>query len=124
MSGSQKKLLKETLVCAGILAAYYFFIRLTGLHIPCLFRKITGLKCPGCGLTAMCMHLSHFRFGAAFSSNPLMFVLTPLLLCALVIKIAADPKWLGGRSRGYNITVWVLLCVTVVFWVTRNVFGF
>ena len=124
MGEYQKKLLKETLVCGLILAAYYFFIKLTGLNIPCIFKKITGFKCPGCGLTAMCMYLARFRFRDAFFANPLMFCLSPLLLAVLVLKIAFDPKWLGSRCKGYNIATWVVLGITMAFWITRNIFGF
>lgn len=35
--------------------AYYIVTQLTPLRIPCLFQKITGLACPGCGI-------SHFAF--------------------------------------------------------------
>lgn len=124
MNGAQKKLLKETLVCGGILAAYYFFVRLTGLSIPCVFYEVTGLKCPGCGLTAMCVHLAHFRFGEALRANPLMFFFAPVLMIMLALRITVDPKWLDGKSKPYKIAVWVLLGVVMVYWVMRNVMGF
>lgn len=124
MGAAQKKLLKETLVCIGILAAYYVFIKLTGLNIPCIFRKITGLKCPGCGLTAMCVNMAHFKLGAAFKANPLMFCLAPLLAVVLALKIFVAPKWLDSRSGPYKIAAWVLLGIVVVYWVVRNAVGF
>lgn len=36
---------------------YAVFIKITGISIPCLFREITGLKCPGCGITTFFMNL-------------------------------------------------------------------
>ena len=45
-------------VAAGI--AYYFFMKITGLSIPCLIRRVSGLKCPTCGITHMFQDL--FRF--------------------------------------------------------------
>ena len=30
--------------------AYYIVTQLTPLRIPCLFQKVTGLACPGCGI--------------------------------------------------------------------------
>ena len=121
---SQKKLLKETLVCGGILGAYYVFIRLTGLSIPCFFQEITGMKCPGCGLTSMCMHFAKAEYSAAFHANPLMFFLGPLLAIVLVLKIAFDPKWLGSSCKPYKAATWAVLGITVVFWVTRNLLDF
>ena len=123
MKDNQKKLLKDTLVCICLLAAYYVFIRLTGVCIPCVFRKVTGLKCPGCGLTAMCMYIIQFRFADAFHANPLMFVLSPFLAAALIVKIFFDPVWLGSKSKAYNITVWILLGITFAFGVVRNIAG-
>ena len=124
MGAAQKKLLGETVVCVLVLAAYYVFIKLTGLHIPCVFREITGLKCPGCGLTAMCVHLAHFRFGEAFRANPLMFCLAPLLGAALALKIFAAPKWLDNKSKPYKTAAWVLLVIVMAYWVVRNAVGF
>ena len=124
MKDNRKKLLKETIVCGLILILYYIFVKLTGLSIPCFFHEITGFKCPGCGLTAMCVALAHLRFAEAFHANPLMFLLAPLLIAALAIKIAFDPVWLGSRSKAYNITVWILLGIVIIFGITRNIFGF
>lgn len=124
MSGVRKKLLKETLVCGAILAAYYVFTQLTGLSLPCVFFEITGLKCPGCGLTAMCTALAHFRFAEAFRANPLMFCLAPLLCITLAVKLIFDPKWLDTKSKPYNIAAWTLLGIVIVYWAARNAAGF
>ena len=45
---------------AGLL--YGIFVSYTGLAIPCLFRKVTGLLCPGCGVTGMCVALVHLNW--------------------------------------------------------------
>ena len=121
MNDEQKKLLKETLVCGGILAVYYVFTQITGLRIPCLFYEITGLKCPGCGLTAMCIHLAHFRFVEALHANPLMFFLGPLLVISLGLKIFLAPEWLKNGNKFHDRAAWVLLGIAVCFWVVRNV---
>ena len=54
-----KKLLMNIFLLgmAGLL--YGIFVSYTGLAIPCLFRKVTGLLCPGCGVTGMCVALLH-----------------------------------------------------------------
>ena len=123
MNAAQKRLLKETLVCGAILAAYYVFTQLTGLSLPCVFYEVTGLKCPGCGMTAMCVHAAHFRFGEAFRANPLMFCLAPMLCLMLLLKIFFDPKWLDIKSKTYKTAAWVVLGVVMIYWVMRNIFG-
>ena len=43
---------KVCIVSAAVISggcAYAAFYRITGIGIPCLFRLITGFKCPGCG---------------------------------------------------------------------------
>lgn len=37
----------------------------------CGFRRLTGLPCPGCGLTRVADRLSHFHLRGAFDANPL-----------------------------------------------------
>ena len=57
----------------------------TGHGIPCFFRLVTGLKCPGCGITTMLLALLHGNVRAAFYANPFLFCTLPLLLAECVL---------------------------------------
>ena len=44
--------LPKGLLFAGIAGGiYYLLIQFTPLRIPCFFRTVTGLQCPGCGVS-------------------------------------------------------------------------
>lgn len=47
--------------------------------IPCWFYSLTGYKCAGCGLTRATHQLMHGHAEAAWSFNPFVFVVLPLL---------------------------------------------
>jgi hypothetical protein len=46
----------------------------TGLGVPCLFRILTGWRCPLCGSTRMGSALLHGELAEAFAWNPLVFL--------------------------------------------------
>lgn len=50
----------------------------------CSFRQITGLPCPGCGLTRVADRMSHFNFAGAWDANPLGMVAASLFMVAIV----------------------------------------
>ena len=85
---NSKERLKKLLIKAGITIAvgigYYFFVRLTGLAIPCVIYLITGKYCPGCGVTRMILALGRLDIAAAFSHNALLFI---LLIPAIIYGI-------------------------------------
>jgi hypothetical protein len=45
----------------------------------CIYTAISGVECPGCGLTRGTMRLSHFDFAGAWEMNKLTFIVIPLL---------------------------------------------
>ena len=47
-------------LCAGLFYGYVLIP--LGFRVPCLFRRVTGLRCPGCGITDLCLGLLHGRF--------------------------------------------------------------
>lgn len=50
-----------------------------GAGVPvCLLRYLSGLPCPGCGLTRAFSSLLHGRVEAAFTYHPFVFLLLPL----------------------------------------------
>ena len=89
---------------------------LEGLGLDlCYVKSLTGLPCPGCGLTRSVLHASHGQPLAALQFNP--FGPFVLALFAFSVSSLAWPKswkararvWLGQRGqvfkRGYLLVV-------------------
>jgi hypothetical protein len=45
--------------------------------IPCIWKKIFGFNCWGCGLTTALVKLTQLDFVGAYHSNPLIFIVLP-----------------------------------------------
>ncbi len=107
-------------VLLGLGISYFFWLKITHIPIPCIFRKITGLRCPGCGITTMIMRSAKLDFSGAFAANPFLFVTAPLLLGELVYYVVL-------RSRGKSLPRWndrLTICYTVAlcaFGIMRNI---
>ena len=85
---SRKRLvlvMKKTGKLLGVCLFYAFLCMFAKRPlIPCPFRLITGLSCPGCGVTRMCLSLFHLDFSGAFRANPaLMILLVPGAILAI-----------------------------------------
>lgn len=120
-----KKLLMNILLLgmAGLL--YGIFVSYTGLAIPCLFRKVTGLLCPGCGVTGMCVALLHLNWKGAFFCHPVLFVLLLPLTAVFICSAAGYVQ--NGRSRfarWQNLILYVSVAALVIFGVVRNLVRF
>ncbi len=109
-------------LAALLLAGYYGFVRYTGTGIPCLFRFVFHIKCPGCGITHMMLAMGRGDFSEAFHSHPVIFCFAPFLCWILI-------KYLAGYLRCRK-TVWkkwesagmlVFLTSLLLFGVLRNI---
>ena len=108
---------------AGLL--YGIFVSYTGLAMPCLFRKVTGLLCPGCGVTGMCVALLHLDWRGAFSCHPVLFVLLLPLTAVFICGAAGYVQ--NGRfrfARWQNLILYVSVAALVIFGVVRNLVRF
>lgn len=67
-------------ICAylGILALMYF------LNIPCVFKTVLGIPCPGCGMTHALLHASKLELAEAFRCHA-MFWSVPIVFAALFL---------------------------------------
>jgi hypothetical protein len=100
---------------------------------PCAFHQLTGLWCPGCGLTRGTHHLLHGDLIAALSSN----LFTPVVLVTIVVAWWVWTRRAFGKGpgrviatfqRAYRLTpsVWsrgaqvALVAVVLLFGVARN----
>ena len=63
---------------------YYFLNQKLNIGIPCIFHELTGLYCPGCGITRMFFAIIELKFYDAFRYNPLVFILLIIILGAWI----------------------------------------
>ncbi|HEY5803667.1 MAG TPA: DUF2752 domain-containing protein [Lysobacter sp.] len=87
------------------------------LFPPCLFHLITGLYCPGCGVTRALHALSHGDPGGAWAMNPLLL---PGLLALLAVAWHQGVHALPGAiaRRLFDGRLWI--AVLLAFGVLRN----
>ncbi len=109
----------------GAGAVLFFFNPSThGFYPICLFHKLTGWNCPGCGGTRSAYALLHGQFALAFKDNALFVI--------LLATAAGRGAWFGvmnmlRRPAGHFFPakfLWLLLVVAAVFTVLRNLPAF
>lgn len=119
-----KKLLTRAGLILGIGLAYALFGSLTGLALPCPFHALTGLWCPGCGVSRMCLALLRQDFAAAWGYNPGLMLLSPPL-AGLLLKLGAGYVRTGrtAPTRGESALIWAMAAFLLAFGVLRNLPG-
>ena len=101
--------------------AYYVFVSLTNIGIPCPIRLITGFQCPGCGISRMLMSLVRLDIAAAFQYNPVVLLTLPIILF-FVIRSDIDYVRTGKNSLDRYQPIWIAeLVILLVFGVIRNI---
>jgi hypothetical protein len=112
-------------VVLGIVAVVFFFNPATHTFYPvCQFHRLTGLNCPGCGMTRALYALLHGKILTALRDNSLFI----LVLGVLIIRVAwFSLKKFRGVATGEFFPVkflWALLMIALVFTVLRNLPAF
>ena len=99
---------------------YFIWLKITEIYVPCLFRQITGYKCPGCGITSMCVNTGAFNFFDAFCANPFIFITLPLIIFEVVYC-----EFLNFKKRKmptWNNLLLIFYCIgLIVFGIIRNI---
>jgi hypothetical protein len=108
-----KIVLKEKLSVIFLIFIIYLFLNI--IHIGCPIKYLSGISCPGCGMTRSVIAVLQLNFQHAFHYHPL-FVLTPVMLLLFLFENYINPK-LNKILWGSIIT---LFLITYIF---RMVFG-
>ena len=109
-------------VCAGLL--YAVIVKLLGRGIPCVFHDITGLKCPGCGMTHAMTALLNLDFNAFIQAN----LFAPLIIIFFITAFASTSlKYIKTgiyRLSALNSFVEISFLVLFIAWgIARNFLG-
>ena len=81
---------------------------------PCLFRSLTGIPCPGCGMTRGFVAMGHGRFLEAWQVHPL----APVTYAVAVGYVAWSVlRWLVpslGRVRASERLMWSIFAAALL----------
>ncbi|MBQ9833761.1 MAG: DUF2752 domain-containing protein [Bacilli bacterium] len=98
---------------------YYFLYENFSFSIDCLFHKITGYYCPGCGITRMIFSIIKLEFYQAFRYNPLVFIMLIFFVFCQVINIILKRNYKKITfKKEYAL---LLLVVVILFGIMRNI---
>lgn len=88
----------------------------------CTFQRLTGLDCPGCGMTRAAHATLHGRIGEAFRYNPVGMILFPLAVAGLGIEALGwvREKPLPFRLKVGAVGAWGIVWIVLGFWILRN----
>lgn len=74
-----------TLVTAALMSEH----AATNGPVICPFRLLTGLPCPGCGMTRAWVFALHGNLGRALAENPFVLVTLPLAVVFVMVGVRA-----------------------------------
>ncbi len=108
------------ILAVGII--YYFVYRLLGSALKCPTNELTGLLCPGCGLTRMFTSLLALDFSSAIYYNAAFLLLSPLLI-AIGISYYYEYIKYGIKSlkKWHKIALIICIAILAAFGVLRNI---
>lgn len=92
----------------------------TSLFPPCIIYKYTGLKCAGCGMTRAVHYLLNFNFKKALLFNPLIFVFIVYFIYILMKCTILKLNKKNITKDCFNISLYIVLFITVMYMVIRN----
>lgn len=114
------KVIKKVLLLLFLGSIYLILVNVFHLGFKCVFHEVTGLLCPGCGITRCISCMLKGDFTQAFHYNALMFFLVPL---AIIYTIYVSYNYIKGNKyyKLSNRVTYILLIIVLLFGIIRNI---
>ncbi len=108
--------------CLLLGSAYFLWVTVTGLSLPCPFHYLTGYYCPGCGITTMILCLSAGDIPSAFAANRALFVLAPVIIWLIIQDQTGLLMQTAWQKKLHQALLLTVLLSLLAYGVARNVF--
>ena len=106
--------IKKLILPLALIAVIYLIFHLIGIGCPIKF--MTGISCPGCGMSRACISLLRLDFAAAFGFHPLFWIVPAFPLLYILKEAGKLPK------KPYDICIGVICVLFLVVWLYRMLF--
>lgn len=117
---------KYTWIVAGvaILLFYYVFDPMKYTWVPqCIFHKLTGLQCMGCGSQRMLHALLHGDIKGAWEANAFILIMLPFLVFLIFVEFKRK-RYPGLYRHIHSLWVIVTISTLLLAWlIVRNLIG-
>lgn len=123
----EKYSMKKIIITIGVILVgflYYIEIKTLGFAIPCYFYKLTGLKCPGCGVTGVALSVLRGDLKSTFQCNLGLMLLSPIIV---PLFATCWYRWITNRSNNIKIInrISIFCVIFLLLWtVFRNIYGY
>lgn len=111
-----------TVLFASALLVYLGICAKWHIGIPCLFNKVTGLNCPGCGVTRGLLALLRLDFKSAAQFNIFIF---PSIIYVSGVYFHSAYQYIKTGNHKVSFPVKyvdiIYLILLIFWWVLRNV---
>lgn len=111
-------------VAAAILIFYYFFNPVESSWMPqCVFHRLTGLQCMGCGSQRVLHALMHGNLKGAWEANAFVLVSLPFLIFLIVVELNRTrfPRLYAMFHQRWMI--YTITALLVAWFLFRNITG-
>ncbi len=123
------------LICVAILALSFWLsidtnqdvvVPWLNVALPqtCMFRNLTSLNCPGCGLTRSFISLADGRWHAAWKFNPVGWMIFVLVAAQIPFRTLQLARLKSGRAAltlpGTVWLCWILMILLLTQWLVRG----
>ena len=99
---------------AGIIV-YVSFFTVTGIGVPCIFHSITGMLCPGCGMTHAMSSIAQGKLLEAIGYNALSLTVCPFLAMFLLVRAF---KFIKTGQEEFSVIeiLFLIICLVICVW--------
>lgn len=115
-------LLATLFIIIGII--YAVVVDLLKFGIPCVFNMLTGVKCPGCGITRSLISLLHFQIYDSLKYNALTFFIIAYISLVFIntskVYIKSGTFYLNAGSEYISV---IFLILFIIWGIVRNIIG-
>ena len=114
----------KRLIIFFIFLLFFFLLIVLKFKIPCLFKEIFSISCPGCGLTRSINALLDFNFKSSLYYNILgipLFIILGITYFLIVLDIIKKENYLTSFWLFISIHYKIIIFLLILSFILNNI---